>query len=151
MAHLLSRLWVTVMSLHFLALHQQSAHPWLPVPWLLDSSGWGGTPRQGCTWVEIPCTVGLAAGRAWGDHGSWIHKPGLQCSASSARVTLQLWLKARSWQTPKLWGHHSCSALLRGGVPTPGWELPGAAWEARSSRTHRCVRLREGFFPTRQH
>lgn len=29
-----------------------------------DSSGWGGKPRQGCTWLETPCTVGRAARRA---------------------------------------------------------------------------------------
>lgn len=152
MAHLLSRLWVTVISLHLLALHQQPAHPWLPLPWLTETvrGGEGNWGRDACGWRYLLLWVWQQGGPQ-GDHGCWVYKPGHFCSGPSARVRMQLWLKGRCWQS-LLWGCQSCSALLRGGGPHP-WlrAAPGAALGGIEQGTQVCQALGVIFFPTRQH
>lgn len=91
MAHLLSRLWVTVISLHLLALHQQPAHPWLPLPWLMETVQ-GGEGHRGRDAHGWRCNLVLwvrQQGGPWGDHGpgytnrdfgAQIHQQGSRCS-----------------------------------------------------------------------
>lgn len=147
MAYLLSRLWVTVICLHLLALHQQPAHPWLPLPWLTETvqGGEGNWGRDAWGWRYLVLWVWQQGGPQ-GDHGCWVYKPGHFCSGPSARVRMQLWLKGRCWQS-LLWGCQSCSALLRGGGPHP-WlrAAPGAALGGIEQGTQVCQALGVIFF-----
>ena len=126
-------------------LQQQPAHPWLPLPWLVETvrDGEGNQGRVACGWRRlVPC--GWRRQQPWEDRECWVHKPGRWCSGSSARVRLLVGLKPKSWPS-RLCGYKPCSALLTGGVPIPSEETPKQPREA-PSRRHRCDRFFERFF-----
>lgn len=110
------------------SLHQQPAHPWLPLPRLVETvQGWGGKPRQGCMWLETPCTMSRAARRRRASRGPWM------LGIWTRTLALALWSiskgqAAGGTETQELAevvrGYRSCSALLAGGGPHPRLRSP---------------------------
>ena len=129
-------------------LHQQPAHLWLPLPWLVETvrGGEGNRGRAVCGWRHLVPWAGQQ-GEPREDHGCWVCEPGRWCSGPSARVRTQLGLKAKSWLS-WLRGYKSCSALLAGGGPHPRLRTsPRAALGGTEQETQVCQALRVIFFP----
>lgn len=94
-----------------------------------DSSGWGGTPRQGCPWVETPRSLSLAARRA--SRGPWIL--GTQTRTLAFRFSSKGHVAAVTESQGLARPAARILVLLRPPhrrVPSPGWELP-PAWPGR--------------------
>lgn len=129
-------------------LHQQPAHPRLPLPWLAETAraGEGNRGRAARGWRHLVPWVGQHGGPRE-DHGRWLHGPGRWCSGPWARVRRQLGLTAKSWLSRRR-GYKSCAALLAGGGPHPRLRTsPRAAPGGSEQETQVRQALRVIFFP----
>lgn len=111
-----------------------------------DSSGWGGKPRQGCTWLETPRAVGRAARRASRGPRALATRPravvlrslgeGQEAAGTDSQELAEPAARVQVLRCPP----------RRRGSPSPAEDFPPEQPREAASRRHRCVRLFEWFF-----
>lgn len=112
-----------------------------------DSSGWGGKPRQGGTWLETPCAVGRAARRASRGPRALAIRPRAVVLRPTGKGQEAAGTESQELAEPAARVQVLRCPPRRRGSPSPAEDFPRAAPGGSEQEAQVCQALRVIFFP----